>query len=70
MPAEVVYRRVGTAKRNKYKYGRGLPGPPEPFKRDTYRVPGKEQLNEQAGFLVSRSLTLPSNTPWAGGVIR
>ena len=35
-----------------------------------YRVPVKVQLTEQAGFLVSRSLTLPSASPCAGGVIR
>ena len=33
------------------------------------RIPGKSQLKEQAGFLVSRSLTLPSAPPWAGRVI-
>ena len=33
-----------------------LSGPREPFKRDT------ASLNEQAGFLVSRSLTLPPAT--------
>ena len=28
------------------------------------------QMKEQSGFLVSRSLTLPSASHWAGGVIR
>ena len=32
-------------------------------------VPGKGQPKEQAGFLVSRSLTLSSALPWVGGFI-
>ena len=34
-----------------------------------YRDPGKGQLKEKTGFLVSRSLALPSAPPWAGRVI-
>ena len=43
-----------------------MPAPREPFKRDTVE---KGQLKKQAGFLISRSLTLFLAPPRVEGII-
>ena len=45
-----------------------LPGPREPFKRDTLYLTS-EATEGAGGVLVSRNLTLSSTPQWAGGVI-
>ena len=45
------------------------PGP-RYLRYETPRTRQPEQFMERAGFLVSRSLTLPAAPPWAAGVIR